>query len=106
MQNSVNVPAVSSCSATIIRRLVMIVMETPLARAVLIADSTGGEVMLGLKNTMDVLAIETRCRMRVFRGVGGGAEAFPIGRKSGNLWCGEGRRVVGKDGLEVVYCTE
>lgn len=101
MQSSVMVPAVRSCSATIMRRLVIIVTETLFVRAALMADNTGGDVKLGLKNVKDFLAVEMRCRRRVFRGVGGGAGAGPNGRKKGNLWCGEGRRVVGNGCCEI-----
>lgn len=54
------VPAVRSCSRTIMWRLVMIVMEMPLASAVMMADTRGEEVKLGVKNVTERLAVERR----------------------------------------------
>jgi hypothetical protein len=77
------------------RRFVMIVTSTPRARAERRAESTGGEVRLGVRIWMCVFAVLKRCNNVVFRGVGGGAGAASgQGRKRGLRWWGEGRSVV------------
>jgi len=77
------------------RRFVMIVTSTPRARAERRAESTGGEVRLGVRIWMCVFAVLKRCNNVVFRGVGGGAGAERgQGRKRGLRWWGEGRSVV------------
>ena len=77
------------------RRFVMIVTSTPRASAEKRAESTGGEVRLGVRMWMCVFAVLKRCNNVLFRGVGGGAGAASgQGRKRGLRWWGEGRSVV------------
>lgn len=57
MHSSVIVPAVKSCSSTIMRLLVRILMETPRDREARMAVSTGGEVKFGVINVMLPLAV-------------------------------------------------
>lgn len=83
MQSSVMVPAVSTCSASIMRRFVITVMEMPLLKAVVMADRRGGEVRFGVRKVIETFAEESRCRSIVFNGVGGGTGGERNGRKEG-----------------------
>lgn len=49
------------------------------------ADNTGGEVRLGVRNVTEILALEMSSRSSVFKGVGGGAGNDRNGRNEGNL---------------------
>ena len=99
MKISVMVPAVRSCSGSIMRRLVMIVMLMLRFRAERMAGRSGGEVRLGVRMVMDCVALWRRWRMKTFRGVGGGVVGREerkgrMGKGRANRWWGEGRRIV------------
>lgn len=87
MKISVMVPAVRSCSGSIMRRLVMIVMLMLRFRAERMAGRSGGEVRLGVRRVMECVALRRRWRMKVFRGVGGGM----AGREERKGMEGDGR---------------
>lgn len=76
------------------RRFVIIVTLTPRDRASRRADTTGGEVRLGVSRTILSWAVEKTCRRSVFRGVGGGGAKDVNGRsrKCGLRWYGDGRK--------------
>ena len=93
------VPAVRSCSGIIIYRFVMIVMQIPLARAVIMADKRGGDVKLGVRKVTERLAVERRCRSIVFSGVSGGVGGERSGRNEGRRWWGDGSKIAKQDGL-------
>lgn len=57
MNISVMVPAVRSCSGSIMRRLVMIVMLMLRFRAERMAGRSGGEVRLGVSRVMECVAV-------------------------------------------------
>lgn len=87
MKSSVMVPAVRSCSGSIMRRLVMIVMLTVRLRAERMAGRRGGEVRLGVRMVMDCVAFRRRWSRKTFRGVGGGM----AGREERKGMLGKGR---------------
>ncbi len=88
MKNSVMVPAVRSCSGSIIRRLVMIVMLTLRFSAESMAGRSGGEVRFGVRQVMEWVAVSRRWRRSTFNGVGGGGGEGMKGNGRGraNRW--------------------
>lgn len=76
------------------------VMEMPLARAVMMADRRGGEVRFGVRKVTECLAVERRCRSMVLSGVRGGVGEERSGRNEGKRWCGDGSKMAKQDGLE------
>lgn len=97
MKISVMVPDVRSCSGSIMRRFVMMVMLMLRLRAERMAGRRGGEVRFGVRQVMEFVAVERRWRRKTFSGVGGtdGERRKGMGRGRANRWWGEGRRMVG-----------
>ena len=92
-QISVSVPAVTSCSIIIIRRLVMMCTSTPRANADKRAFSTGVEVRLGVSKRMECLACAKAVRRKVLRGVGGATRGKKKRDFERDEWWRDGRSI-------------
>ena len=101
--HDVVVPAVTSCSKSIMFRLVTIVTSTPLVTASRRAITTGSQVRFGVWIYIDRRAWSKRSSTAMLSGVGGGLRVFchGKGRKWGLRWNCDGKTSVGRDSVVV-----